>query len=65
MLQAEADIRECAINIECRRCAYPQMSSSSGVFLYSLHVDVIVHFIVVTLQIQTNLLGVLPEMLFL
>ena len=62
--QAERNIRQFAVDKERRPSAYPELSSVPHVLLYALPVKAILHLVVVALQIQVYLCGVLAEMGF-
>jgi len=64
MSQAERNVRQYAVDKERRHGAYPEVSSVHRVLLYALPVKVVVHLVVVALQIDAHLCGVLSEMAF-
>ena len=65
MLQAKRHINESAVDMKGRRRSHAKAPAALQVFLHALQVDVVLHLILVARQIETDLRGVVEQMLFL
>ena len=65
MLQAEGNIAEDAVDIKSRRQAHTQMARALHVLLHTLQANVVIHFVLVTRQVQPQLRGIVKQLLFL
>ena len=65
MIQAEGNITEDAVDVKSRRRAHTQMARALHVLLHTLQANVVIHFVLVTRQVQPQLRGIVKQLLFL